>query len=55
MKLNIDFGFMGLLTLIFVILKCFGIIEWSWAWVFAPLWIETIIFCVMLIIFWWSE
>jgi hypothetical protein len=28
-----------LLTIVFVILKLFGAINWSWWWVFSPLWI----------------
>lgn len=27
------------LTLLFIILKLFGAIQWSWIWVFSPLWI----------------
>ena len=29
----------SVLTIIFVILKFVGIIDWSWAWVLSPLWI----------------
>ena len=31
-------GFFGLLTILFVALKLTGYIDWSWGWVFAPLW-----------------
>lgn len=34
-------GFCAVLTLIFITLKLCGVIEWSWLWVLAPLWIET--------------
>ena len=27
------------LTIIFVVLKLVGVIEWSWVWVLAPFWI----------------
>lgn len=27
-----------LFTVLFVLLKAFGLIGWSWWWVFAPLW-----------------
>lgn len=29
-------GFFGLLTLIFVVAKITGHIDWSWFWVFSP-------------------
>ena len=31
-------GFGGLLTILFVGLKLTGYIDWSWWWVWAPLW-----------------
>jgi len=34
-------GFFGLLTIVFVTLKLMGIIEWSWVWVLAPIWISV--------------
>ena len=32
-------GFVGVLTLIFVVLKLTGNINWSWLWVLSPIWI----------------
>lgn len=32
-------GFVGLLTIVFIVLKLTGHIDWSWLWVLAPLWI----------------
>jgi hypothetical protein len=32
-----------LLTVIFVVLKLFDVITWSWGWVLSPLWISTIL------------
>ena len=32
-------GFIGLLTIAFIVLKLCHIIEWSWVWVLSPLWI----------------
>ena len=32
-------GFTGLLTIVFIILKLVGTIDWSWWWVLSPLWI----------------
>ena len=36
-------GFVGLLTIVFIILKLVGQIDWSWWWVLSPLWISTIL------------
>ncbi len=43
-------GFFGALTLIFIILKLCGIINWSWIWVLAPSWIPIILVIVIIII-----
>ena len=32
-------GFCGLLTIVFIVLKLLGKIDWSWVWVLSPLWI----------------
>lgn len=32
-------GFAFWLTIVFVALKLFGAIDWSWLWVLSPLWI----------------
>lgn len=34
-------GFVGLLTIAFIVLKLCHVIEWSWIWVLAPLWITA--------------
>lgn len=36
-------NFLGLLTIVFVVAKITGYIEWSWLWVFAPIWIPLVI------------
>ena len=33
-------GFAGLLTIVFIVLKLCGVINWSWVWVLSPLWIS---------------
>lgn len=33
-------GFCGLLTIAFIVLKLCGVINWTWLWVLAPLWIS---------------
>lgn len=43
-------GFAGALTVLFVGLKLTHYIDWSWWWVFSPLWISTSIVLVVLAI-----
>ena len=38
---NGGIGFNGLLTIVFIVLKLLGKIDWSWWWVFSPLWISA--------------
>jgi len=43
-------GFLGLLTVAFVVLKLIGQIDWSWWWVFSPiLIIPTMLLCAVII------
>lgn len=44
-------GFGGLLTLVFIVLKLMGIINWSWVWVLSPIWISILITIFSVIIF----
>ena len=49
---NGGIGFLSALTLIFITLKLVNVIQWSWVWVLAPLWIPCVaILLVILIIF----
>lgn len=43
-------GFCGLLTIVFIVLKLYKVISWSWIWVLAPLWIPSIIVVIVLLI-----
>ena len=46
-------GFTGALTIAFIVLKLCKIIDWSWVWVFSPLWISAalgIFFIVLAVI-----
>ena len=36
-------GLSSILTIIFVIAKLGEVIDWSWWWVFSPLWIHLLI------------
>lgn len=42
-------GFLGLLTIAFVVLKLTGVIAWPWLWVLAPLWLPAGIGVVILL------
>ncbi|MBS6601169.1 MAG: hypothetical protein ACLR02_02390 [Clostridium sp.] len=44
-------GFIGLLQLVFIILKLTKVISWSWVWVLSPIWIELLIFTIALFIY----
>ena len=43
-------GFVGLLTIAFIVLKLCKIIHWSWVWVLSPLWIGAIIAVIAIVI-----
>lgn len=43
-------GFFGALAILFIALKLCGVIEWSWAWVFAPLWVPLALFAVFAVV-----
>lgn len=34
-------GFLGLLTIVFITLKLTHVIDWSWWWVLAPIWLPV--------------
>ena len=36
-------GFVGLLTIVFIVLKLINVIKWSWLWVLSPMWITALI------------
>lgn len=51
---NMSFGFLEVLTLIFIVLKLTGFISWSWFWVLFPiifdLGLAIILFIITIII-----
>ena len=47
-KYNFDISIGAILTVIFIALKLTHFIDWSWLWVFSPLWISAIIGLVVL-------
>lgn len=42
-------GLPGLLFVTFLVLKLTGVIDWSWWWVTAPLWISAAVFVVIFV------
>ena len=47
---NGGIGFVGLLTIVFVVLKLCGVIEWKWIWVVSPVWISIALILVIVLI-----
>lgn len=58
--INISGGFLGTLTIVFIVLKLTHNIEWSWWWVLSPLWIPLLLVIVILLftyisyLIWWQ-
>lgn len=48
--MNTGIGFVGVLTIAFIILKLLGAINWSWLWVLSPIWISFLIVLLILIL-----
>lgn len=46
-------GFLGLLSIAFIVLKLTGVISWSWWWVLLPLWgpfaLLVVLFAIILL------
>lgn len=43
-------GLSSVLTIIFVVLKLCGLIDWSWLWVLSPTWISIGLTVVLILI-----
>ena len=43
-------GFAGLLTIVFIVLKLLGKIDWSWWWVLSPMWISILLVVATVVI-----
>ena len=50
-KVSLNFG--EVLLVAFIVLKLCGVINWSWWWVFSPVWIPLAIIAVILLIYGW--
>lgn len=45
-------GFCGMLTILFIGLKLGNIVDWSWWWVLAPMWLPlTVVVGIMLAVY----
>lgn len=44
-------GFFEALGLVFIVLKLCGVIDWSWWWVLAPIWMPVALVLGIIIIF----
>jgi hypothetical protein len=44
-------GFVGALTIVFIVLKLLGKISWSWVWVLSPIWILGILVIALLVFY----
>lgn len=44
---GVSFG--GLLQIAFIVLKLCGVIGWSWWWVFAPVWVGTLLVILVIV------
>ena len=47
-------GFVGLLTIVFIVLKLTGVINWSWLWILSPIWLIGIIVILVVILVIWA-
>ena len=50
MEKSSGIGFCGLLTIVFIVLKLLKVINWSWLWVLAPIWIPIIMAILIMIL-----
>ena len=44
-------GLSSVLTIIFVVLKLVGVIDWSWWWVLSPTWISIGLWLIFVVIY----
>ena len=47
---NGGIGFVGVLQIVFIVLKICNVISWSWLWVLSPLWISLGLTAIVIII-----
>lgn len=47
---NNGISFVGLLTIVFIVLKLTNTINWNWGWVLSPIWITLLIYIILVYI-----
>ncbi len=50
---NNGIGLVGVLFVVFLVLKLTHVIDWSWWWITAPLWVPVVITLLVLVIQGW--
>jgi cation transport ATPase len=50
-KVSVNFPWSFILFLVFLVLKLTEVIDWSWWWITAPLWLPIIIIVGMEVVF----
>ena len=43
-------GVVGLLGVVFIVLKLLGVIAWSWWWVLSPFWISALLSVLLVVV-----
>ena len=49
-RISISFSSTSLLSVAFIVLKLCNVIDWSWWWVLAPIWIPIALVVILLIL-----
>lgn len=52
---NTGVGILGVLLIIFIVLKLVGVVTWSWWIVLIPLWIEIGLLIIVILVILWSD
>ena len=47
---TVGLGFVDALTLLFIVLKLTGQIDWNWIWVLSPIWISVSFLAVLAVV-----
>ena len=48
---NYGVGFVGLLQIVFIVLKFYEVIKWSWFWVFSPIWMFATLVILLYVVY----
>ena len=49
-RISVSFSGTSLLSVAFIVLKLCNVIDWSWWWVLAPIWIPIALVVILLIL-----